>query len=64
MPTPAHLFLSFFSLFHFLDIHKLDEWQTLIESDFKSMEWFDSDSSDDEDDDDEDDEDDEEMDTD
>ena len=32
------------------DTHKLDEWQVLIESDLKDMEWYDSDSEDDDDD--------------
>ncbi len=41
------------------DLHKLDEWQTLVESDLKSMEWIESDEWDsDEDDEDEEDEDD------
>eukprot|EP00094_Tigriopus_californicus_P001814 TCALIF_01753-PA protein Name:"Similar to Klhdc4 Kelch domain-containing protein 4 (Mus musculus)" AED:0.08 eAED:0.12 QI:98/0.71/0.62/1/0.85/0.75/8/31/515 len=35
--------------FYSLDIHKFDEWQTIIESDLKSMEWFESDSDSDED---------------
>ena len=41
--------------FYSLDIRKLDTWQTLIESDIKTMEWFESDD-DEEDDDEEDDE--------
>jgi phosphopantothenoylcysteine synthetase/decarboxylase len=50
--------------FAFLDLHKQDEWQTLIESDFKEMEWFDSDSdSEDDDDEEDDDEEEDEMDT-
>jgi hypothetical protein len=27
------------------DVHKLEEWETLIENDLKSMEWVESDSS-------------------
>ena len=38
-------------MFFSSDTHKLDEWQVLIESDLKDMEWYDSDSEDDEDDD-------------
>ena len=38
-----------------------DEWQVLIESDLKDMEWYDSEDSDDDDDDDEEDDDDSEM---
>ena len=30
----------------FSDLKKLDEWQVLIEPDFKSVEWIESDSSD------------------
>jgi len=45
--------------FHFLDTHKMDTWQTIIESDVQ-MEWYgSSDEDDDEDDDDEDDDDEE-----
>ena len=36
------------------DLHKLDEWQTLVEPD--NMEWFETDSEDDDEDDEEDDE--------
>eukprot|EP00095_Tigriopus_kingsejongensis_P008096 maker-scaffold590_size129399-snap-gene-0.28 protein:Tk08096 transcript:maker-scaffold590_size129399-snap-gene-0.28-mRNA-1 annotation:"kelch domain-containing protein 4" len=52
--------------FYALDIHKNDEWQVLIESDLKSMEWIDSESGSEDDDDDEDDSEDDsaEMDTD
>ena len=46
-----------FNDFYSLDIRKMDTWQTIIESDIKTMEWFES--EDDEDDDDEDDEDEE-----
>ena len=37
------------------DLHKLDEWQTLVEPD--NMEWFETDSEDDDEDEDDDDED-------
>ncbi len=33
-----------------LDVNKLNEWTTLVESDLKSMEWIESDSSSDSDD--------------
>ena len=33
----------------YTDIHKLDEWETIIESDIKTMEWVDSESSEDDD---------------
>jgi len=36
-----------------LDLHKLDEWQIIIQNDVKSMEWHESDSSDSSDDEDE-----------
>jgi hypothetical protein len=44
----------------FSDIHKLDEWEVIIESDIKTMEWVDSE---DDDSDEDDSEDEEEMDT-
>jgi len=51
--------------FYSLDTSKMDTWNTIIESDIQTMEWFGSDDEDDEDDDDEDeDEEDEGMDTD
>ena len=36
-----------FKDFYSLDIRKLDAWQTLIESDIKTMEWFESEDEDD-----------------
>merc|ERR1719362_2731725 len=48
-----------FNDFYSLDIRKFDTWQTLIESDIKTMEWFES--EDDEEEDDEEDESDEEA---
>ena len=39
-----------FKDFYSLDIRKLDTWQTLIESDIKTMEWFESDDDEDEED--------------
>ena len=47
--------------FYCLDLHKLDEWQTLVEPD--NMEWFETDSEEDDDDEDEDDEEEGDMDT-
>ena len=41
--------------FYSIDIRKLDTWQTLIESDIKTMEWFESDDEEDDDDEEEDD---------
>ena len=52
-----HYLKSYFlNIFIFTDIHKLDEWEVIIESDIKTMEWVDSESSgeDSEDDDDDD----------
>ena len=51
-----------FNDFYSLDIRKLDTWQTLIESDIKTMEWFESDDDEGEEDESEDDDDSEEMD--
>ena len=39
-----------FNDFYSLDIRKLDSWLTLIESDIKTMEWFESEDEDDEED--------------
>lgn len=39
--------------FYSLDIHKLEQWETIIESDVNTMEWFESDDSESEDDDEE-----------
>ena len=41
-----------------IDLHKLDEWQTLVEPD--NMEWFETDSEDDDDDEDDEEDDEEE----
>ena len=58
--------LSNYLLFHdyvsFSDIHKMDEWETLIESDIKTLKLEDSDLSDDEEDESDSDEDSEDMD--
>ena len=43
-----------FNDFYSLDSRKLDCWQTLIESDIKTMEWFDSEDDDEHDGDDDD----------
>jgi len=40
-----------FNDFYSLDIRKLDTWQTLIESDIKTMEWFESEDEEEDDDD-------------
>ena len=37
--------LNYSFLFCFLDFHKLDEWEVIIESDLKTMEWEDSEDS-------------------
>ena len=37
-----------------LDVHKMDEWKTIIESDLKEQEWIESESEDDDDDEEED----------
>merc|ERR1712080_55407 len=42
--------------FHFLDTHKMDTWQTIIESDVQTMEWYGSSDDDEDDEDEEDDE--------
>merc|ERR1711913_118988 len=43
--------------FHYLDTHKMDSWNTIIESDVQTMEWYGSSDEEEDDEDDEDDED-------
>lgn len=43
VPKELVVHIAFFNL---SDIHKMDEWETIIESDIKTMEWVDSESSD------------------
>ena len=60
--TQACQIIGYFMTVSFSDIHKMDEWETLIESDIKTLKLEDSDLSDDEEDESDSDEDSEDMD--
>jgi hypothetical protein len=40
----THLHNTFDTYYLLIDTHKMDEWEVLIESDIKEMEWIDPDS--------------------